>query len=310
MLRHLTKIALLAMPFAASLLTTSCKDEPEPQDDWVLVWNDEFNTPTTDNLPNPNKWSFETGATGNGNNELQIYTKRPENIGYTTYKGEGCMRFTALNDNYKGYAYSSARIKTDGHFAQAYGRFEARIQIPYGPGVWPAFWMLGANYDKVGWPRCGEIDIMENRGWQPNLISGSLHFPGRSGGNPITQNWGYENQRFDTDFHVYAVEWDALKIDFYVDNVLYQRVYANADNGGEWVFDHPFFLILNLAVGGDFVGYPTNGTKWPQNMYVDYVRVYKRHSQLKPGDLSSEGNIEDWQHNDGGTVNPDADKKN
>lgn len=314
MLRHLNKIApaltaLLALPLSASLFTACSDDKPE-QDDWVLVWHDEFNDPTADNKPDPKKWVFETGATGNGNNELQIYTDRTDNIGYTTHNGEGCLRITALNDNYQGHAYSSARIKTDGLFSQAYGRFEARLQLPYGPGIWPAFWMLGADYNKVGWPQCGEIDIMENKGWQPNMVSSALHFPGHSGSNPITQTFGYERQRFDTSFHTFAVEWDELKIDFFVDDVLYRRVLTSEAEGGQWVFDHPFFILLNVAVGGDFVGSPTTGTKFPQNLYVDYVRVYKRRSRLQPGDLNSEGNITDWQHGDGGTISPDPDNQN
>lgn len=268
-------------------LLTGCQNDEEDtrqeesKDNWVLVWHDEFNNPTADYRPDSTKWVFETGATGNGNNEMQNYTNRVENASYTYYKGYGCLRITALKDNYQGITYSSARIKSEGKFEQTYGRFEARMQLPYGPGVWPAFWLLGADYKSVGWPKCGEIDIMENKGWQPNVVSSALHFPGHSGGNPLTQTFGYQYTRFDTDFHIFAVEWDKTKIDFFVDNVRYKRITPADADGGEWVFNHPFYIILNLAIGGDFVGYPTDKTEFPQNLYIDYVRVYQKMSDMQ-----------------------------
>lgn len=274
-----------------SLLTGCQKDDDEQQEssgnDWVLVWHDEFNDPTADNRPDSTRWEFETGASGNGNNELQNYTDRVENASYTYYKGYGCLKITALKDNYQGVTYSSARIKTESKFQQTYGRFEARMQLPYGPGVWPAFWLLGGNYKTVGWPECGEIDIMENKGWQPNVVSSALHFPGHSGGNPLTQTFGYPYTRFDTDFHVFAVEWDKTKIDFFVDNVRYKRITPADADGGKWVFDHPFYIILNLAIGGDFVGYPTDKTEFPQNLYIDYVRVYQRMADMQGNSIKS-----------------------
>ena len=190
------KIILLALlGFSLPLLLESCeKEETIENTEWVLVWSDEFNIPTPDNRPDPLKWTYELGASGYGNQELQNYTDRVENASYTIHEGLGCLKITALNDNYDGVAYSSARIKTEGLFEQRYGRFEARLKLPYGPGLWPAFWMLGANYDTNEWPGCGEIDIMENKGYQPNIVSSALHFPGHSGGNPITQTFGMRNK--------------------------------------------------------------------------------------------------------------------
>jgi beta-glucanase (GH16 family) len=158
---------------------------------------------------------------------------------------------------------------------QAYGRFEARIRVPYGQGIWPAFWLLGANSDEVVWPQCGEIDIMEFRGQDPTTIHGSVHGPGYSGGNPITKSYTLENDRFDTGFHVFGIEWTPDHINYYVDDVLYNQI-TPADVTGEWVFDHPFYIIINLAVGGSFAGSPNEETVFPQTMLVDYVRVYKQ----------------------------------
>lgn len=146
-------LSLLILPLP--LLLGSCEKEEEIENTrWVLVWSDEFDTPTPDNRPDPSKWTYEKGASGYGNQELQNYTDRVENASYTTHKGLGCLKITALNDNYDGVAYSSARIKTEGLFEQRYGRFEARLKLPYGPGLWPAFWMLGANYATDVWPKC------------------------------------------------------------------------------------------------------------------------------------------------------------
>lgn len=258
------------------LSLTGCEQEKIDDSQWILTWSDEFEIPTADNRPDPSKWTYDLGAGGWGNQEEQYYTDRVENVSYTRHEGVGCLKITALKENYGGASYTSARIKTQGLFEQKYGRFEARLKLPYGPGLWPAFWMLGFNHDSEGWPQCGEIDIMENKGYQPNIVSSALHMPGRSGGNPVTQVYGFENARFDTDFHIFAVEWDESKIDFWVDNVLYRRIYASDVAGGEWVFDHPFFMILNVAVGGTFGGSPNEHTVFPQVLYIDYVRVFRK----------------------------------
>jgi len=244
-----------------------------PQREWELVWSDEFNG-TAGNAPDAAKWAFDigTGSNGWGNSELQYYTNRPANI---QLDGSGKLVITARSESYAGSGFTSARIKTKGLFAQAYGRFEARIKTPTGPGIWPAFWMLGANIDTKPWPQCGEIDIMEQRGQQPSVTHGTLHGPGYSGGNSIGKAYALTNGRFDTDYHIYAVEWGEDYVDFFVDNFLYQRL-TPADVTGEWVYNQPFFLLLNVAVGGNFVGFPTSGTPFPQSMYVDYVKVYKQ----------------------------------
>lgn len=300
------KHILLGLLIAASpVALTSCDedDDAAANDPWVLVWSDEFNVPTDDNRPDPSKWTYELGASGYGNEEKQNYTDRVENACYAIEDNEGCLKITALADNYQGVRYSSARIKTEGRFAATYGRFEARMKLPFGPGMWPAFWMLGANYDTATWPRCGEIDIMENKGFQPNIVSSALHCPNHSGGNPFTSTFGYQNQRFDTGFHIFAVEWGIDKIEFSVDGNVYHTVSASEMSKADWVFDHPFFIIINLAVGGVFGGDPTDDTVFPQSLYVDYVRVYQRKSQITSDNLIIGGEISDW--NEGNDTSAD-----
>lgn len=263
---------------ACSLLVclSSCEKQAVqtlPQREWQLVWSDEF-TGAAGTAPNSANWSFDigTGNNGWGNSELQYYTNRPSNI---QLDGGGRLVITARSESFAGSGFTSARIKSKGLFAQAYGRFEARIKTPTGPGLWPAFWMLGANIDTKPWPQCGEIDIMEQRGQQPSITHGTIHGPGYSGGNSIGKAYALTDGRFDTDYHIYAVEWGADYIDFFVDNFLYQRLTPN-DVPGEWVYNQPFYILLNVAVGGNFVGFPTTGTPFPQTMMVDYVKVYKQ----------------------------------
>ncbi len=231
---------------------------------YELVWQDEFNT---DGAPDASKWVLDLGGGGWGNSELQTYTNDPKNV----IVADGALQITAINN---AGSFTSARIKTQGLFAQKYGRFEARIKTPYGPGIWPAFWMLGSNIETTPWPQCGEIDIMELRGQEPHIINGTLHGPGYSGGNSVTKSYALANSRFDVDFHIFAVEWDQDKIDFFVDDYLYQRL-KRKDVSGEWVYDQPFYILLNLAVGGNYVGFPTSQTPFPQKLIVDYVKVYQ-----------------------------------
>ena len=146
--------------------------------------------------------------------------------------------------------------------------------MPYGPGIWPAFWLLGNDIDEVDWPQCGEIDIVEMRGQQPSIIHGTLHMPGYFDGDGPTTSYGLENDRFDKEFHVFAIEWGADFIDHYIDDTLFQRTTPDDVPGG-WVFDHPFYIIMNIAVGGDYVGFPISTTPFPQKMIIDYVKVYK-----------------------------------
>lgn len=268
-----TKNALLFAGVCSAIILTfnSCKREAVqtlPQRSWELVWSDDFNG-ASGSSPDNTKWVFDIGAGGWGNSELQTYTNSANNV---KLDGGGKLVITAINT---GSGFTSARIKTKGKFSQAYGRFEARIKTPTGPGIWPAFWMLGSNIDTKPWPQCGEIDIMEQRGQQPSITYGTLHGPGYSGGNSIGKAYGLTNGRFDMDYHIYAVEWGEGYIDFFVDNFLYQRLTPN-DVTGEWVYNEPFYILLNVAVGGNFVGFPTAGTPFPQSMYIDYVKVYKQ----------------------------------
>lgn len=233
----------------------------------TLTMQDEFDV---DGQPNSSIWTYDIGGNGWGNNELQYYTDRSNNVTVQN----GYLLITAEKENYEGASYTSARILTKGLFEQKYGRFEARIKLPWGQGLWPAFWLLGSDIDDVQWPNCGEIDIMENRGQEPTLISGTVHGPGYYGGESITKSFSLTNDRFDTGFHVFGIEWAPDYINYYVDDVLYNQI-TPADVTGEWVFNKPFFIILNLAVGGNYVGSPNTDTVFPQTMLVDYVRVYK-----------------------------------
>lgn len=268
---QINKIYILTI----ALLTIRCEADPFPkhsEKNWTLTWSDEFNGEKGQSI-DPTKWTFDIGRGQNGwgNQELQYYTNRPENI---SMDGNGNLVITALKENFQGAGFTSARIKTEGLFQQKYGRFEARIKTPYGPGLWPAFWMLGSNIAEVSWPQCGEIDIMELRGQEPQTIHGSVHGPGYSAGNAVSKRFTLPDARFDSQFHVFAIEWDETTIDYFVDDILYHRITIN-DVPGEWVFNQSFFMILNVAVGGNFVGFVNQNTPFPQTMTIDYVRVYQ-----------------------------------
>ena len=245
---------------------------------WTLTWSDEFNGP--ENSPaDTSKWVLETGGNGWGNQELEYYTTRPVN----SFQQGGNLVIKVLQEKFTGSDgvtrdYTSARLKTAGKFSQTYGRFEARIKIPKGQGIWPAFWMLGDDIAKAGWPESGEIDIMENIGKEPTLVHGTLHGPGYSGGDGPSAPFALpDNARFADDFHVYAVEWEPEAIRFYVDDHLYStRTPNDIPKNTKWVFNHPFFILLNCAIGGSWPGSPDATTQLPQTMLVDYVRVYKR----------------------------------
>jgi len=261
----------VALLFAAATSLTGCDVSDKQTVDspnWTLVWSDDFDG-SAGQLPDASKWGFDLGNNnGWGNAELENYTDNPENV---SLDGEGNLVITAIKN---GNSYTSARVTTKNLFSQTYGRFEARLKTPYGPGIWPAFWMLGTNGSEVGWPQSGEIDIMELRGQAPSVINGTIHGPGYSGGGGISAAYALQNNRFDLDYHVFAVEWTADQIDFFVDGYLYNRI-SKSDVPGEWVYNHPFFMILNVAVGGNYVGYPTAQTPFPQKMTIDYVRVYQ-----------------------------------
>lgn len=269
-------LALLLLLTSASFAQNSAA---RPMDSrWTLTWSDEFNQPDG-SAPDPKKWTSEIGGSGWGNHELEYYTDSRENA----HIQDGALVIKALREDRvredgARMHYTSARLKSQGKFSQTYGRFEARIKIPYGQGLWPAFWMLGEDITKVDWPTCGEIDIMENIGKEPSIVHGTVHGPGYSGAGGIGASYRLPSKRpFADDFHLFAVEWESATIRFYVDNELYET-HARADLPADkkWVFDHPFFLLLNVAVGGDWPGNPDVTTVFPQTMLVDYVRVYSR----------------------------------
>jgi beta-glucanase (GH16 family) len=249
-----------------------------------LIWQDEF---SVDGPIDPTAWTYDLGdgtdqgIPGWGNNELQYYTDRPENVTVEN----GVLVLTARQESFMGSNYTSARITTQGIFEQQYGRFEARIRLPTGKGIWPAFWLLGNDCDQNPWPQCGEIDIMEYLGDGPTVVFGSVHGPGYNAGDSISREYVLENDRFDEGFHVFGIEWGPDYINYYVDGDLYntitpetteeEAITFNAPaNSGEWVFNRPFYIIINMAVGGDLPGAPNAETEFPQSMYVDYVRVY------------------------------------
>jgi beta-glucanase (GH16 family) len=268
----------IALIFVASVCAGAQSTPPPAPLGWAVVWSDEFNSPNGTAVDS-SKWVSESGGNGWGNQELEYYTTRTVNA----YQQDGNLVIKALAEKYTGSdgvsrEYTSARLKTLGKFSQKYGRFEARIKIPYGQGIWPAFWMMGDDIEKKGWPKGGEIDIMENIGKEPGIVHGTIHGPGYSGadgiGGPFELPAG---QRFADDFHIYAVEWEAKKIDFYVDDHLYKTITpADLPKGTKWAYKHPFFVLLNVAVGGGWPGNPDASTTFPQTMLVDYVRVYRR----------------------------------
>lgn len=246
----------------------------------TLLWSDEFNGPSGQ-PPDASKWTLNTGGDGWGNQELEYYTNLQSNA---ALDGSGNLVITARKENNANYncwygrcQYTSSRMITGGKFGQMYGIIEARIKIPTGKGIWPAFWMLGENILQAGWPQCGEIDIMENVGNKPLEVHGTLHGPGYSGGDGLTSTYILpNNQPFSNDFHVYCADWTTNSITFSVDGNQYSTKTSADTRGNRWVFDHNFFILLNLAVGGGWPGPPDASTVFPQSMIVDYVRVYSK----------------------------------
>ncbi|MFZ1080492.1 MAG: family 16 glycosylhydrolase [Candidatus Kryptoniota bacterium] len=241
---------------------------------YKLVWSDEFEGTTLDS----SKWNFESGNNNGNNNESEFYTSRPQNCSVSN----GLLTITALKENYSGFNYTSARINTQNKFSFEYGKVEAMIKLPYGKGMWPAFWMLGDNINSVGWPTCGESDIMEmiggtGKGGFNSILSdgtvyGTLHWS-QNGNAQSGGKYSLSSGKFADDFHVFGVTWTPQAIQFYVDSTVYDHIdisptYMSA-------FENKFFIILNLAVGGDWPGYPDSTTVFPQMMQVDYVRVYQ-----------------------------------
>ncbi|GHH65102.1 endo-1,3-beta-glucanase [Kitasatospora indigofera] len=263
---------------AAVIMSTSGSGAA-PADAAVLAqtWNDDFDG-AAGAAADPARWTQETGGSGYGNHELQYYTG---GTGNAALDGQGHLVITARKNTDPGLScwygqcqYTSARLNTARTFTQAYGHFESRIKVPRGQGVWPAFWMLGNDLGTVGWPTSGEIDVMENVGAEPGTVHGTVHGPGYSGGGGIGAGYTLPNgQAFADDFHVFAVDWSPAAITWSVDGHAYQTRTPADVGGNRWVFDHPFFVILNLAVGGDWPGSPNGATAFPQTMTVDYVHT-------------------------------------
>ena len=237
------------------------------------AWSDDFDGPAN-SAPDPTKWTYDLGGGGWGNQELETYTNSVDNV---HLDGNGHLIIRAVSS---GTGFTSARLKTQGLFTAQYGHLEARIKLPAGRGIWPAFWMLGSNITTAGWPQCGEIDVMENIGSEPSVNHGSVHGPGYSGGHSITARYVLAgNARLSDDFHAFAIDWTPGTIVFSVDGTSYETVTRSSlPAGAAWVFDAPFFLLLNVAVGGTFPGSPDATTAFPQEMVVDYVR-YRPASQ-------------------------------
>lgn len=237
-----------------------------------LVWSDEF---SKTGLPDSTRWAYEVGGNGWGNNELQYYTaKRLENARVE----EGKLIIEARREAYEGKNYTSARLLTKGKSTWTYGRMEAMLKLPAGRGTWPAFWMLGTTITSVGWPRCGEIDIMEHVGFNEGVVHGTIHTEAYNHGKHTQKGQQVSVKDATTAFHLYAVEWTADRIDFFVDNQQYYSVEKSVlgSEVAQWPFEQPFYLILNVAVGGGWGGQKgVDENIWPQRMEVDYVRVYQ-----------------------------------
>jgi beta-glucanase (GH16 family) len=250
------------LPLTAQSSDSGAASAPSARE---LVWHDEFEGSAID----PSSWTFDLGGGGWGNGEAERYTNRSENARIEN----GNLVIEARQEKYLGSYYTSARLKTQGLRAFKYGRVEARIKVPGGKGMWPAFWLLGQDIGSVGWPACGEIDAMEYIGKDPTGVHGTVHGPGYSGAQGLTKRLD-AGLELANDFHVYAIEWDANGIRWYFDGKEYHSV-AKPDVGGNaWAFDKSFFIILNLAVGGGWPGPVALDTPFPARMLVDYVRVY------------------------------------
>lgn len=241
------------------------------------LWQDEFNQPPGTG-PDPAKWVADLGDNGWGNKELQTYTDSRENsfvVADSEATDGRALVLKAIRTPTGGY--TSARLKTHGKFATRFGRIEARLKLPRGQGIWPAFWMLGDNIDQVPWPACGEIDIVELIGHQPGTLYGTLHGPGYSGQHGLTKfTLLPQDAAFSEAYHIFAVDWRPGRIDWLLDGKIFHTLTpADLPTGAKWVFDDmKGFILLNLAVGGLWPGYPDATTQFPQEYRIDYVRVY------------------------------------
>jgi beta-glucanase (GH16 family) len=275
----LVLVIVIALSVVSMFAKTSHLSEAQEMIDnprWTLIWSDEFDG---DEI-NTDKWRFDLGnRNGWGNAELQYYTE-----GKNVELADGVLIIEARKEDMseadRVYNYTSSRLKTESRFSVQYGRIEARIKFPYGKGLWSAFWMLGDNFRYVGWPMCGEIDIVEFLGHDRWTVYGTIHGPGYSSSRGISGEFRKDQGQlpsFTEDFHTFGIIWNEEEIVWYVNDSIYHRVTRAAleDKDNLWVFDREFFIILNLAVGGYWPGYPDLGTPFPAEMHVDYVRVYQ-----------------------------------
>lgn len=252
---------------------------------WIQVWSDEFDGAAGVGVDNT-KWSYDTadgckeGICGWGNDEKQYYTDSPDNV---AVNGQGQLMIVArrappgrsLTCHYGPCRYTSAKITTRGKMLVPPGRVEARIKVPAGQGLWSAFWLLGHNHPATPWPECGELDVMENKGSQPATTVSAVHGSGYSGATPFAHAHTVGSGTFSDDFHTFAVEWDSLHVRFFVDGTPHYEITRDAvERFGRSVLGQPFYIILNLAVGGTFDGDPQSDAIFPATMLVDYVRVY------------------------------------
>jgi beta-glucanase (GH16 family) len=242
---------------------------PKSYPGYKLVWDDEFNGKKL----NKNDWNYETGGDGWGNNELENYTSRTNNL----FLSSGNLIIAAHKEDYGGNHYTSARITTQNKKTFTYGRVDIRAKLPVAHGLWPALWMLGNNISTVPWPKCGEIDIMELVGKNPHQIVASFHWQKANGKEGTVNNtYSLSSGDFSQKFHVFSLIWSSDSLKILVDNVPYEKASKQDLSNGTYPFDKPFFLIFNVAVGGDWPGPPDNITSWPQRMFVDYVRVFQK----------------------------------
>jgi beta-glucanase (GH16 family) len=270
--------------FAVLVGAVGCGSSPgvtEPPDEWTLVFEDDFET---GDMPSPEIWNYDTGYEGPGspvgwgNDEAQLYTDSPENVRVEDGNLVIVARCPVTPCGSRDGSVTSGRITTRGKIETRYGRVEAKVKLPAGDGLWPAFWMLGASFPETAWPRCGEIDIMEFVGSRDTVVLGSLHGPQYSGAESFSRETELpDEESFADEFHVFTVDWDPGRIAFRVDGELYQtRTSSEINAEGTWVFDDAFFMLLNVAVGGNVGGsFPPN-VAFEHEMLVDYVRIYER----------------------------------
>ena len=248
---------------------------PSSSSESPYFWSDEFDALDT------TKWTFEigTGSSGWGNNEKEYYTGRKENA----YVQDGILHIRANKEDYEGSGYTSARMITKGKFSFTYGTVEARIALPVGKGIWPAFWMLGENIDAVSWPTCGEIDIIEAVN-DENIVYGTNHWSNNGEhaqyGKNTKDYYGTSKELDITQFHTYKLTWDKKLITVYVDDFKYHEISIEDNAGNTGAFHKPFFFLLNVAVGGNWPGFDVDDTQFPNEMLVDYIRVYKAGTTL------------------------------